>query len=130
MVRIAVKNRDDREAIDRRSIAGRRIDVLKQVYADALAKAGVELSALRLGQIETAAAAVTTAEFARSRFLNAGGEGDLPALISAERRADQALRRLGLLSIDKPLAAARGAESLHQYMARKAASGETKGGAP
>jgi len=81
--------------IDARTAAGRRIAELRSLFAG-----DVELSPMRRLLIEQAATAIATAEVARGRYLAQGG--DLSDLISAERRADAAMRRLGVLPPDQP----------------------------
>jgi hypothetical protein len=80
--------------IDKRGVLWKRISELRQVFADALTGAG-ELSPLRKLKVETAAQAVATAELARGRFMR-DGHGDLADLVAAERRADAAVRAIGL----------------------------------
>jgi len=113
--------RQDPGLLDRRKVNGRRVHELKQLYAAELVKAGVELTPLRLVQIETAAAAQVTAEIGRRRFLEEGAPR-LADVVSAERRADAALERLGLLSVDKPAAQrpASGQDEVDAYLASRA----------
>jgi hypothetical protein len=84
--------------IDRRTQAGRRIGELRQVFTAALVDAGVELTPMRRLKVEQASAALATAELARARYMRDGETGGkvLDELLRAERRADAAVKRLGL----------------------------------
>src|SRR5271165_675874 len=77
--------------IDTQTAAGRRIRELRKLYETEMAAAGIKLSVLRKVQAETA----------RRRYLEEG-VGKLSDLVAAERHAAQALKRLGLLSVDRP----------------------------
>ncbi len=87
------RRRQDPGLLDKRKVNGRRVVELKAIYAAELVKAGIELTPVRLVQIETAAAAQVTAEVGRRRFLEEG-VGKLSDLIAAERRADMAIKRI------------------------------------
>jgi len=87
--------------IDTQTAAGRRIRELRKLYETEMAAAGIKLSVLRKVQVDTAAAATVVAETARRRYLEEG-VGKLSDLVAAERHAAQALKRLGLLSVDRP----------------------------
>jgi hypothetical protein len=81
--------------VDMRSVAGKRIAELRALFAATLQGAGLELTPMRQYLIRTAAEATALAEHGRGRYLR--GEGsDLSDVVSAERRADAAVKRLGL----------------------------------
>jgi hypothetical protein len=80
--------------VDRRLPLGRRIAALKAIYFEALG--GAEgLSPMKRLRVEEAAEAKALAELARGRYLR-DGHGDLPDLIATERRADAAMKAVGL----------------------------------
>jgi hypothetical protein len=74
---------------------------------------------MRRLKIDQAANAIAVAELARSRYLQ-NGPGDLSDLVSAERRADAAIKRLGLPP-EGPSAAR--APELREYLGGKVGGG-------
>ncbi len=82
--------------VDGRSVVFRRVRELTEVFTSALTQAGVELSPVRKLKVQTAAETLALAEKARGAFLRGEGGADLDEVIRAERRADSAVRRLGL----------------------------------
>jgi hypothetical protein len=87
--------------VDRRTRVAKRIVELRRLFTDALTSAGLELSPMRMARLETASQAIALAELARGRFLR-GETSDLSAVVSAERRADMAVKRLGLYETPRP----------------------------
>jgi hypothetical protein len=65
------------------------------MFTAAMTGAGFEISAMRRLQIDQAVQALAVAECARGAYMREG-HGDLPDLVAAERRADMAIKRLGL----------------------------------
>jgi hypothetical protein len=82
--------------LDLRTSLAKRIAELKALFTASLAAGGeTTLSPLRLLKVEQAAHALAVAELARGRYMR-DGDGDLAELLTAERRADAAVKRLGL----------------------------------
>jgi hypothetical protein len=82
-------------SIDKRTVLGKRLIELRELFTAALTGAGFEISAVRRLQIDQASHALALAEHARGKFMR-DGHGDLPHLVAAERRADMAVRAIGL----------------------------------
>jgi hypothetical protein len=80
--------------IDRRSPVGRRIDALKELFTAALSQD--EISALKHLRIAEAAELKALAEQARGEYLR-GGDVLLDDLVRIERKADHAVRGLGMV---------------------------------
>lgn len=85
----------DLTTVDRRTRVFRRIAELTALFTSALTQAGLELSPVRKLKVQTAAEAVAVAELARGKYMR-DGDGDLTELLTAERRADAAMKGLGL----------------------------------
>jgi hypothetical protein len=83
-------------AIDKRTVLGKRLIELRELFTAALTATGVELSPMRQLRIDQAARAVALAEHAHGHHLRGEGCNDLADLVACERRADAAVRRLGL----------------------------------
>jgi hypothetical protein len=81
--------------VDKRTVTWKRICELQALFTGELVRGGVELTDMRRYLVQAAAEAVALAEHGRGKFLREGG-GDLSDVVSAERRADAAVRRLGL----------------------------------
>jgi hypothetical protein len=90
--------------VDRRTVAAKRIAELRALFTNELLSAGAELTPLRRFHVQAAAEAVAMAEAGRGRFLR-GQATDLSDVVSAERVAALAVRRLGL-PVDAPKPAA------------------------
>jgi hypothetical protein len=82
-------------AIDKRTVLGKRLIELRELFTAVLTATGVELSPMRRLQIDQASQALATAEHARGLYMREG-HGDLADLITAERRADSAIKAIGL----------------------------------
>jgi hypothetical protein len=102
--------------VDKRSIMWKRIVELRKVFTDAILSAGLDMSPVRAMRLETAAQSVALAEVARGKFLR-GETVDLSAVISAERRGDMAMKRLGLNDAPRPADRDSGAE-LRAHLAK------------
>jgi hypothetical protein len=92
---IARPKRDRRQTltkVDRRSVIGRRVYELKELFTSA---AGGELTGLRAMKIGIAAETVALAEAARGALLRSEG-GNLDEVIRLERRAAAACRAIGV----------------------------------
>ncbi len=87
--------------IDKRTLLWKRLVELRRLFSAALTQAGIELSPVRALKVEQAAQAVAVAELCRGKFMR-DGAGDLDELVRAERRADAAVKRLGLPPEGKP----------------------------
>jgi len=115
--------------MDKRTFVWRRIVELQELFTAAVigdaGGAHDELTPLRKLRIEQAAQATAVAEMARGKFMRNGG--DLSDLATVERRADLAIKRLGLQ--DKPAARHEdGSGALHSHLAMRAAHAD--GGRP
>ncbi len=82
--------------LDGRTIVFRRVAALRALFSTSLAEAGLELTPMRRMRVETAAQTLALAELARGKYLRGEGDADLDEVIRAERRADSAVKRLGL----------------------------------
>lgn len=80
--------------IDRRGRLGRRIDELVSLFPTALGDSDV--SPLRLERVREAAQLKALAERVRGEFMREG-TGELADIVSLERRAEQAVRALGIV---------------------------------
>jgi len=90
--------------VDKRTALGRRISELREMFVTTLTSAGIDADLpMRKLRIEQAAQATALAELVRGRYMREG-TGDLDELVRAERRADAAVKRLGLPPDDKPAA--------------------------
>ena len=78
--------------IDMRSVLGQRVKELTKAFSEAL---GTEQSILRRMAIERAAQLTAIAEKARGKLMR-DGAGTLDDLVRLERKADQAVRALGI----------------------------------
>jgi hypothetical protein len=98
--------------IDKRGRLGKRVAELTAMFASA---AGGEVTPMRRLKVEKAAQLTAIAELARGDFMR-DGKGTLDDLVRLERKADQAVRALG---IDE----ARGRPKLtvQEYLAQRAA---------
>jgi hypothetical protein len=86
--------------VDKRGRLGKRIAELTSMFVDAL---GDDLTPMRKLKIEKAAQLTAIAELARGDFMR-DGNGTLDDIVRLERKADQALRALGLTDAKpKPL---------------------------
>jgi len=81
-------------AVNRSSRIGKRIDELKALFTEALGEDA--LTPMRRMRITEAAELKALAEKARGDYLRGEG-GNLAEVVSAERRADQAVRGLGIV---------------------------------
>jgi hypothetical protein len=82
--------------LDRRTALAKRIAELRALFTAELAAGGeTTLSPMRQLKVEQAAHALAVAELARGRYMR-DGDGDLTELLTAERRADAAIRKLAL----------------------------------
>lgn len=117
--------RQDPGILDKRKVIGRRVAELKALYVAELLKVGAEVTAVRLVEVESAAAAQVTAEVGRRRFLEQG-VGRLSAVLTAERHAALALRRL---LPSKPVAQRSddGAGLLHDHLEARARAKAAEG---
>jgi hypothetical protein len=89
--------RKDLTTIDRRGRVYRRIRELEMLFLSTFEGAGVPLTPMRRMRIAEAAQLKTLAEKARGDTLR-GGSGSLDDVIRVERRADAAVRAIGLPS--------------------------------
>jgi hypothetical protein len=93
--------------IDKRGRLGKRIAELKAIFIAALGD-GAELSAMKRLRVEEAAQLKALAEQTRGDFMR-DGRGTLDDIVRCERKADQAVRALGLSEAERrppsPLAA-------------------------
>jgi hypothetical protein len=78
--------------IDKRGRLGKRIAELTEMFVDAI---GVELTPLRKLKIEKAVQLTAIAELARGDFMR-DGNGTLDDIVRLERKADRAVRALGI----------------------------------
>jgi hypothetical protein len=79
--------------VDRRTRVWKRIAELTALFTAAL---GVEATPLRRMKIEQAAQLTALAEIARGRFMR-NGDGTLDDIVRLERKADGAVRALGVV---------------------------------
>jgi hypothetical protein len=91
--------------IDRRGRLGKRVAELTEMFATAV---GGELTAMRKMKVDKAAQLTALTELARGDFMR-DGKGTLDDIVRLERKADQAVRSLGLTETKRrqssPLAA-------------------------
>jgi hypothetical protein len=94
--RVAVAPKRDRRLtltkIDRRGRLGKRVAELTGMFAAAV---GGEQTPMRKLKVEKAAQLTALAELARGDFMR-DGKGTLDDIVRLERKADQAVRSLGL----------------------------------
>jgi len=103
--------------VDGRTILGKRVDELRALFTAEATRAGREMTPMLKLLVEQAASALALAELARGRYMS--GDGDrLSDLATVERRADQALRRIGLPP-DKPAAPPDDGPSFAEEVERK-----------
>jgi hypothetical protein len=79
--------------VDKRTRLGRRIEELRRIFTEAL---GGGLSAAKLLRLDAAAQLQAIAEVARGDFMR-DAKGSLDDIVRAERKADQAVRALGIV---------------------------------
>jgi hypothetical protein len=93
---VAVAPKRDRRLtltkIDRRGRLGKRVAELTAMFADAV---GGEQTPMRKLKVERAAQLTALAELARGDFMR-DGKGTLDDIVRCERKADQAVRSLGI----------------------------------
>jgi hypothetical protein len=81
--------------VDKRTVLWRRIIELRGVFMATLADGGIELSPVRELKVEEAAQLKALAEKARGEFMR-DGVGSLDDVVRIERKADAAVRAIGL----------------------------------
>jgi hypothetical protein len=80
--------------LDRRTRVWKRVAELTALFTAALGD--IELTPLRQMKIDRAAQLTALAELARGRFMR-NGEGTLDDIVRLERKADSAVRALGIV---------------------------------
>jgi hypothetical protein len=98
--------------VDRRGRLGRRIAELAAIYTAALG--ADELSPMRRLRVAEAAELKAVAELARGDYMRGDARGSLDDIVRLERRAEQAVKALGIIDAAKPKP-----PTLAEYLATK-----------